>query len=440
MSPARGLGAALVRFGALGALTVLGACDGKGGGGDDTSGDDGAPLVLPEDCAALPAAPSGAAHASPGDDLPALVAALGPGETLVLDAGTYELGGGDTVSNLLFTAPGVVLRGATGDPADVVLDGLYGTSELLTVRADGVVLADLTIRRASRDAVRVSGDGTADVAGVSLFRVLLEDSLGTQLRVDAERGTYADEGLVACSSFSFSDDARAAAGAGCAPGGIDALQASGWRVRDSHFRGFWCPSSNARPAVRFATGSADPVVERNLLHDNAVGISLGATEYEAGDERVYDAPPCEGTGVGIYGGVARNNMISATAPELTSSGRLQSGILYAEACGAAGYHNSVYLEGTFRASEQHTGAYTNITLLNELLIAPIQSAGGSISLDGIITNATAADFVDPVAGDLHLVAGSAAEDAEVAVPEGAVPDDFDGEARGAPADVGADER
>lgn len=430
MNPARGLAAALL---------LLGACGDKGGG-HDTSGHNDVPLVLPDDCAALPEAPSSAVHASPGDDLPALVAGLGAGDTLVLDAGTYELGGGDTVSNLLLTAPGVVIRGATGDPADVVLDGLYGTSELLTVRADGVVLADLTIRRAARDAVRVSGDGTADIAGVSLYHVLLEDSLGAQLRVDAERGTFADDGLVACSSVSFSDEARTAAGAGCSPAGVDALQAAGWQVRDSHFRGFWCPSSNARPAVRFATGSWEPVVERNLLHDNSVGISLGATEYEAGDERVYDAPPCEGTGVGVYGGVARNNMLSATAPELTGSGRLQSGILYAEACGAAGFHNSVYLEGTFRASEQHTGAYTDITLLNELLVAPIQSAGGSVALDGILTNATAADFVDPVAGDLHLADGSAAEDAGVEVPDGGASDDFDREARGAPPDVGADER
>ena len=58
-----------------------------------------------------------------------------------------------------------------------------------------------------------------------------------------------------------------------------------------------------------------------------------------------------------------------------------------------------------------------------------------------IEGASAAFFVDPEGGDLHLAKGSAAIDAGIALTEpGPAAWDIDGQPRDASPDVGADER
>lgn len=416
-------------------------CAGCAGDKPEPTDDTGTPATVPEDCAPLGDFGGTVVDAAPGDDLAGLVASLTPGSTLRLAAGTYELTGGDAVSTLEVAAAGVQIRGATGDPADVVLTGGLATTTLIDIHASDVLVADLTVRDAYGDAIHVTGDGAADVTGVTVFHVVGADNFGAAVRVDATRGTYADGGTVACSTLSFSATARAAAGGDCNPAGVDALQAQGWSVRDNDISGFWCDSGGGRPGIRFATGSANTVIERNVLRDNATGIAVGSTSYSATDERDYADEPCaKGYEIGHYGGIVRNNMVSALDATLAAAGRLGVGIQYAEACGAAGYHNTVMLDASARASEEWLGNQGSITILNDLMSSPPSSAGGSASIDGQQTAATVGWFVDAAAGDLHLVAGTEAEGVGSTVPAGACDTDFDGETRGSPPDVGADER
>lgn len=87
----------------------------------DTDTDTGETTTPPgaDSCAPRPAATGTVISITPASagSLADLVAALQEGDTLELAAGTYP-----TAGDVWITTPGVTLRGATGDPADVVLD------------------------------------------------------------------------------------------------------------------------------------------------------------------------------------------------------------------------------------------------------------------------------------------------------------------------------
>src|SRR5690606_10871477 len=88
------------------------------------------------------------------------VARARPGTTILLRDGTYRLR-----RMLDVAAPDVVLRGASGDLARVVLGGT-GMAErqvgvALSVSAPGMVLADLTVGGVGRHGVQVRGESGA---------------------------------------------------------------------------------------------------------------------------------------------------------------------------------------------------------------------------------------------------------------------------------------
>ena len=83
---------------------------------------------------------------------------------------------------------------------------------------------------------------------------------------------------------------------------------------------------------------------------------------------------------------------------------------------------------------------TGVKIHNNLTNVPIRARDDAIAeLASNRGNATAADFVDLAAGNLHLAATSGAVSTGTALPE--VPNDFDGQPRpqGGATDVGADE-
>ena len=110
---------------------------------------------------ALALSPAGAVSVSASDSCPPLESPTGPtvtvdtvaelenaastataGDTILLAPGVYELHGA-----LWFNNDGVTLRGATGDRADVVLDGggmlTWSNTHVIAIDADDVTIADL---------------------------------------------------------------------------------------------------------------------------------------------------------------------------------------------------------------------------------------------------------------------------------------------------------
>jgi hypothetical protein len=197
--------------------------------------------------------------------------------------------------------------------------------------------------------------------------------------------------------------------------------------------------------VHFWKESRDTVVERNVLRDNARGVGFGLLASGTAARTWTDAPcPAAGGGyVDHYGGMARNNVVSAHDPGLFASEHgFDCGVCLWQACGAQVLHNTVWSgdPAASFSSVEWRFARTAAAVTNNLVNVPLRERDGALAtLAGNVTGAAAAWFVGAASGDLHL-----APSASAAIDEGVVTgvtDDLDGEPRprGAGADVGADE-
>lgn len=376
-------------------LALVGCTD--PGGKDDTA-EPPAPITLPADCSTLPAGNGFRVGPEDVNTLRETLATAPPGAVYLLDDGTYTLTGGDAAHNLAI-APGVTVRSASGDAAAVVLEGGYATTELVTL-GEGALLAEVTVAHAAGNGVAIRG-----ATGARVYGVVVQDPADIGVAVLPERGAYSDDAVIACVSVVRTDT--------CAVG-IDGVQAAGTHVYGARVDAPGCDE----PGIRFATGSADTVVERSrVTTGGGAAIALGQSDYEEGDERVHPDAACpDRTSVGHYGGVVRNVFV------------VGGGLRVEDACGGTVAHTSIWGGDLAWAFSEGVALANNLASVSD---------GGGGTASGNLTP-TAADFVDVASGDLHLAEGSAAIDAG-AVVEG-VPDDVDGDTRDAAPDIGADER
>jgi hypothetical protein len=330
------------------------------------------------------------------------------GDTILVADGRYRLR-----RSLDIGAPDVTLRGRSGDRDKVVLHGGGMTGDdvgvAVSVSAAGVTLADLTIRDVGAHAVQVRGERGA--SNFSLYRSALMDT-GQQLlkgSVSRER-IYADDGLVACSSFSYSSNAPSDY-----TNGVDILAAKGWTIRDNLFERIRGPASQrfaAGPAILAWAASADTVVERNLIRDSYRGIALGLVESPGelarNGERVYDHT----------GGVIRNNVV------VNLGDWADEGIEVTAARDVKIEHNTVLVEGSLPWSISVRFESASALVANNLTNREVRSRnGGQATTRGNVTHATREFFHDPLAGDLRLRPGTAAGAAGVPLADAA--EDFD---------------
>jgi hypothetical protein len=389
------------------------------------------PLSPTLDCSALPAGSGSTVSASPGDDLPQLLATLSEGDTLSLADGTYDLNG----DHLWIDTPGVTLRGASQDAGLVILDGGFTTTEIVTIAASGVTLTDLTLHQAWTHGVHVIGGGHDAV----LHRIVVSDPGQQAIKVNqSSDGTYADRGALSCSTLTMTSNSRDnAVRDNCYTGGVDMHQTSGWLIRDNHIEGFWCTQGLSEHGIHMWRANADTRIVRNTVVNCARGIGIGLVE-EPIDVRDHGIEGCD-QGATYYDDVRGsivNNVVIADDPQLfASASGFDSGVGVYAACDAVVAHNTVYsTQAPFSSIEWRFEA-TNATVTNNLVSHNLRErTPGTGTLAGNLEGATAADFVG--ARDMHLVAGSAAVDAGVASP---VTQDVDGDPRDTTPDVGADE-
>lgn len=368
---------------------------------------------------------------------------LAPGTTILVADGTYHLDG----EALWIDVPNVSLRSASGKREAVILDGGYVTTEMVTVAASNVIIADLTLRRAQTHPIHVVSTDSGPTRHTLIYNVHILDPGQQAIKINPHgaRTYFADEGTVACSRIELTDAGRShvwAINGSCYTGGIDGHQAQDWTVRDNTIEGFWCERDLAEHGIHFWTGSRDTLVERNVLVDSARGIGLGLVQ--SGDGRVYGDDPCPGAGyVGHYGGLVRNNWVFARRGALfTSEYGFDCGICLAQACGTQVLHNTVVsIRAPFSSIEWRFGN-TRADVMNNLVSHNLRDRGGNASLSGNLQNAPLALFVDGANGDLHLNADAdTALDRGVDLATGLCDADVDGDPRpqGAARDIGADE-
>jgi hypothetical protein len=379
-------------------------------------------------CDRLPAATGPTVMVDSASELQDAVTNLSSGTTILIADGTYQL----TNTLNIRGVTDIAIRSASGNRDAVIIEGrgMRNTSygdvphTMAVYDATNVLIADLTLRDAYFHLIQIHGEVDAD--GVHLYNLHLVDA-GEQFvkgSTAGNPGPYADDGIVECSLFEYTDRARSDY-----TNAVDVLAGSGWIIRDNVFRRIRAPQGQlAGPAILMWRNSIDTIVERNLFVecDRAIALGLSTPDANSRDgESTYDH----------QGGVIRNNMIYREGP-----GDIGISVNYARDVEIS--HNTVILNGTFPwgAIEYRFGS-TTATISNNLTDAPIwQRNGASATESGNLTTSSLSWFVDPGTADLHLTAAATAV-IDSAITIGDVGDDFDGHFRpvGDGADIGADE-
>jgi hypothetical protein len=358
-------------------------------------------------------------------------------EAIVIAPGTYHLDdvafpngvdGRLTVGRFGATPiSNIEIRGATGNPADVVILGAGMLDPIVpfgfqVFTATDVTIADLSIGNVYFHALAVQGDQGAQ--RVRAYHMRLFDA-GQQI-VKGVPG--ADDVTIEYSELFLTAGAvnhpDGAPPGSCYTNAIDGVTDARWIVRDNLIHGIWCQDLTlAGPAVLLWQGSSVTIVERNTILDSSRGISLGLT---GADDH--------------FGGNARNNFIrwDASAPYAIDVP------IYTTSPGSSILQNTALTMGRYpNAVEVRFADATGVRVENNLLDAAIQARDGATpTLDGNLLDAVPAWFVDIAGGDLHLnAAASPAIDQVTRLADAS--DDFDGQTRpdgAGQADIGADER
>jgi hypothetical protein len=313
-----------------------------------------------------------------------------PGSTILLADGVYQL---DEVIGL--TARGMVLRSRSGDRRKVILRG-EGMAERkigvgLSITAPDVVVADLTVGYVRLHAIQVHGETGArravihNVVVLDAGQQLLKASVNLVGEVPSEQGESSDDGLVACSTFAYSDSAPSGY-----TNGIDILGARRWTIRDNYLLRIRGPNGRVcGPAIMFYKCCEDPVVERNVIVDCSRGIGLGLVD-EGQSGRTDNK-----------GGVVRNNILC------NLNSWADEGIEVNDSPGSVIEHNTVLVEGRMPWSiSVRFPASKGVIIRNNLSNRPIGLRDGAqAERIGNVTDARRTWFTDPSRGILRLARG-----------------------------------
>lgn len=289
----------------------------------------------------------------------------------------------------------VQIRGATGRREDVVLRGAGMLNPVVpfgihVFTASDVILADFSVGEVYYHAIAL--DGPQGAHDVLIHNVRAFDA-GQQIVKGS--GAGADEVRVEFSLIEYSVGALAHPEGSppntCYTNGIDATGGNHWQIRDTVIRRIRCQDSTlAGPAILLWQGSADSLVERNLILDSSRGIALGLVS--SSDHN---------------GGMVRNNLIrwnpGASYPVDVP--------IYTTSPNAKILHNTVLTRGRYaNAIEVRYSGATGVEVARNLLDAAILPRNGATpTLTDNLTTAQVNWFVNESIGDLRLsVAGLAA--------------------------------
>ena len=354
-----------------------------------------------------------------------------PGGTIVIADGHYRMPRYFEVHT-----DDVTVRGESGRREAVVLDAADSRhGELFGItRCAGVTVADLTIQNVRYNGFKINSDLGATrvtIHNCVIRNVWQRGVKGPAVRPE-DRATMrpTDVQIRHCLFVNdrakrFEDDETDTPQTfdGNYVGGIDAMYARRWVIRDNAFVGIRGRTGEARGAVFLWQEAEECVVERNAFVDCDSAVCLG-NGFRPDDVPVH-ATAC----------VVRNNFVTRCGHQ---------GILAEITRDCRIVHNTVHDPGSrlrrlIRLAQSNDG----ILVANNLLSGPAMSVEtpGPVELRENVQRELPDDaFADVGAGDLHLTQDlPGVADAAEAVGDLA-PRDFDGEPRGAQPDVGADER
>ncbi len=160
-----------------------------------------------QSCSPLPPPSGPTIEVAPSEvnQLRAKVANAASGTTILLQDGTYDLSSGDGTSRLSFGTANVTLRSLSGNRDAVVLDGNYGTNELISIYASKVTIADLTLMRAYNHPIHISGLAGNPISGILIHNVRIVDPREQAIKVNPIVDGYVDNSTIECCSIELTD-------------------------------------------------------------------------------------------------------------------------------------------------------------------------------------------------------------------------------------------
>jgi parallel beta-helix repeat protein len=370
-------------------------------------------------------------------NVPELVAACQkaePYDTLVLAAGTYTITNRSRI--LITNCPGpIVVKGATGNPADVIIEGKGQDDASVQMIFDldnspRWSFEGFTTRGTYYHGFKFNGSST----DCTLRNISMRDhgESGVKGTSTPQATTHPDRLLIEGCDIGFSPGGG---GTRSVVEGVDGVGVKRWVVRQNRFVNILRPDGGVAFAVFTKGNSSDTLIENNRFENCFIGASLGGggtgKPFFRDNDQIYEH----------RGGIIRNNVFI----------RCQDAAIYinkGQNCKI--YNNTLFECGlTIQVRFSESSAWVRNNLLK-----PAQCSGDEPAVrirEGAIllaneTNILAGESDFAVARgsdtqiDLHLRLGSAAIDAGVNVGTD-VPGDMDGQARsrGGRCDIGADE-
>lgn len=395
----------------------------------------GKPLLTPPQPAWLPTAPP--LPPSTGEvinvatvaELYAAVDAVAPGGTIRLADGLYRM-----PRSLRLETDRLSLRGQSGNRTHVLLD--FAESQhhegIVISHSKDVTIADLSISNVRQNGIKINSDLGVDrvtIHNVVSHNVWQRHVKGPQVPDQDGQPAFV-EGCRISHCLFYNDRPKRR---GDDPwedanpqfqfnyvGGIDVMNARGWRIHNNVFTGIRGATGEARGGVFLWHNTTDCLIEANVLFDCDSGICLGNSS--ARGERRH-----------ANGCTVRNNFV-VRCPE--------NSILADHTRDCRILHNSVHdPESRLGRLLRVVHANDGLIVANNLFSGPrivVESDRSQLTLENNLIRPLERYFVDPAAADLHLT--QLASDAlGQASARFVVDTDIDGEPRGNPADLGADE-
>ncbi len=209
-------------------------------------------------------------------DFAGLLAACGnakAGDEIVIAKGVYTITGKSRILIANRQGP-VIVRGATGNPADVIIEGAGQDDESVQTvfelsASPGWTFQDLTTRHSYYHGFKFNSSSTDCV----LRNVVMRDhgESGVKGTSDPSKGEYPDRLLVEKCDIGFT---KPEGGTRSVVEGIDGVAVKGWIIRDNLFINI---QKGGKPAYgAFTKGnSLETIIERNRFENCFIGASFG---------------------------------------------------------------------------------------------------------------------------------------------------------------------
>lgn len=260
----------------------------------------------------------------------------------------------------------VLIRGETGNPDDVILQGqgMHGSvTHVFWVIGDDIRIGDMKIGNIANHAIQVMGERGADNVLVHNVKIFDTGEQMIKWSHSPDRNHMSENGVIQCSKFWYT--------AGIGPqyyiGGIDVHFSKNWIVRNNVFRDITSPESVlAEHAIHFWNKAEDTQVYENKIIncDRGIWFGLGSSSHKGwkiyANEIYHNANKWDvwigletASNIEVYDNVIFFDNTYANAIEYRFSASVNNTI-----------HNNKTNKNIQERNEGHAHVYANETLLS----------------------------------------------------------------------------